>query len=183
MATDTADQLARVHALATRHTLAELGAARRRLDRVLALAPADATRAIDRATTDLDALRARQHLHDSDQMPPRRAGQLGRAIARAQRRLTAAKAQQVERDAWMAANADVVDRHTVLVRAERHRRARITADPLRFLQADTADAGPEPRWQDQRRQWRTALVQQALAGDVRLDQPARDAGSAEVEVG
>jgi hypothetical protein len=71
----------------------------------------------------------------------------------------------------------------VLVQAERHRRTRITAEPLRFLQADTAGtAGPEPRWQDQRRQWRTALVRQALAVDLGLHEPAREAGAVGVEL-
>ena len=63
MAADDADRLPQVHEIATSHTLGQLTGARLRLERILADAPADPTRAIESATEELDGLRTRRNLH------------------------------------------------------------------------------------------------------------------------
>ncbi len=185
MAADAADRLPAVHRLATSHTLAELTAARRRLETILADAPADPTRAIETATVELDGLRTRRNLHAETPAGAGRVKHLDRAVARVGRRLAAAQRQQAERMTWLDEHAEVVDRYDLVSRAEQHRRARISDNPTHYLPVDVAQqAGPEPQRQGERRAWRAQLVDQALRHDLDARQPPTAATDPEVpEVG
>ena len=167
MAADAANRLPLVHQLATGHTLGQLTGARRRLETILADAPADPTRAIENATVELDGLRTRRNLYAETPTGATRVEHLDRAIAKVQRRLDAAQRQEAERHTWLDEHAEVVDRYDLVSRAEQHRRTRITDNPQQYLPAEVVErAGPEPQHQGERRAWRSHLVDQALRHDL-----------------
>jgi conjugative relaxase-like TrwC/TraI family protein len=173
MATDSADRLTTVHQLATTHTLAQLANARLPLERLLAEAPPDASAVIDSATTELDGLQARRNLWRAADRKSSRIQVVDRAIGRVERKLAAAQSQQSRRQSWLDDHADVIDRHELFCRAERHRRSRITDKPRQHLPEEILDqAGPEPQNQRQRREWMKKLTEQAVAHDLASDNPA-----------
>jgi conjugative relaxase-like TrwC/TraI family protein len=173
MAADSAGRLTTVHQLATTHTLAQLRNARLPLERLLAEAPPDASAVIDSATTELDGLHARRNLWTAADRKSSRIQVVSRAIGRVERKLAAAQSQQARRQSWLGDHADVVDRHELFCRAERHRRSRITGNPQRHLPEEILDqVGPEPRNQRERREWMKKLTEQALAHDLTSESPA-----------
>ncbi len=167
MAADNAERLTTVHDLATRHSLAELGQIRQQLEQVLAQAPADVSPAIQDATSDLEALHTRRNLWTATDGPTRRIQFLDGAIGKTSQRLDEARSRQEQRTEWLDKHADVVDRHDLMRRAERHRRSKIAANPEQYLPPDVAEqTGPAPLLQRERRAWSAALVDKALAHDT-----------------
>ncbi len=161
MAADLSDALHEVAALATHHTLAELHARSRTLDRQIGAAPADTTTVIEEAGQARDALLARQRsLADSGQPTP---DSLQRRIVTLDRRIDAATHQQAEHDDWKTGHADLLHERDVVDRAERAVEARIRQRPFAHLPAHAVAAlGPEPDLQRHRNTWTTAATSAAI---------------------
>ena len=173
MAADHALDLAAVYDLASSRTLAGLVDERRYLDRILATAPADPTPVIDETSTALDRLSAQHRAQDGS---PVHQEHLQSAIDRTGRRLQAALRQAAQREAWMTTHADIVDRHDLLRRAERHRRTQLRQDPEKTLDpAELALVGAEPELQRDRLMWREQLVGRAIEIDATRDVGAEPA--------
>ncbi|MGD9693901.1 MAG: hypothetical protein AB7V20_13810, partial [Phycisphaerales bacterium] len=168
MAADASGDLDQLAATLTGQNLAQLTHRRRELAKILRNAPPAVDHVIDETARTIDALRARRHAwldhHDThpDQGPTSRAertvAHLDRAIARQERRLTAAEGQAAERRAWLTDHADVVTDYDIVSRAERAREIQIAAAATHDLPAALlAVIGPEPGTQRERHTWRKAV--------------------------
>ena len=181
MAADTADRLTTVHRLAETMTLRALTDERSRLGQVLANAPRSAAEAIDRATAELETLRARRSVWALSPNNSLKVAAVNRAIRQTTDLLTESQDHQQRREQWFDEHADIVDRYDIVRRAETHRRTKIAANPQHFLTG--TDRGPAPLLQRDRRTQHDRLVAEAVARDMAAPElPSANAESA-VELG
>ncbi len=76
----------------------------------------------------------------------------------------------------MTTHADIVDRHDLLRRAERHRCTQLRQDPEKTLDpVELALLGAEPELQKDRLMWREQLVGRAIEIDTTRDVGAEPA--------
>ena len=162
MAVEANPNLDRIAHLAASHTLGELHARRRLLDRTLSEAPADTTHIIDGSTQARDALIARRRAledHSADGVPPG----LQRRIDHLDRRIANAVTQQEAREHWLDDHTDLLDEHRVVRGAERAVEVRIRQQPLAHLpDSVVAVLGPEPSRQSDRVGWVAATSAVAI---------------------
>lgn len=164
MAADTADRLTTVHGLAETMTLRALADERTRLEQVLANAPRSAADAIDAATAELEALRARRGVWALSPSNSLKIAAINRAIRQTSDALTEFQDHQQRREQWLDQHAMVVERYDLVRRAESHRRTKIAANPQHFL--TSTDRGPAPLLQRDRRTQHDRLVAEAVVRDM-----------------